>query len=149
MKPWLYYNAAFFCSSRIPIPEIKKWYYETLGVDKEANSLEIKEAYLNLARKFHPDKHPEALEYFTHVTKWYETLYDDHKRAIYDEDSLTDREFFTIKLGPLKINLLIVFPFTLVLFIGLIYSRMKNKKVECPIDHDHQQMFKRPEYQRK
>ena len=123
--------------------KLNKCYYETLGVDKEANSLEIKEAYLKLAKQFHPDKHPEALEYFTHVTKWYEILYDDHKRAIYDEDSLTDREFFTIKMGPIKINLLIMFPLTFVIFIGLIYSKSRSKVVECPIDHDHKQMFKK------
>ena len=35
-------------------------------------------------------------EYFTHVTKAYETLSDDQKRAIYDEESVTDEEFFTI-----------------------------------------------------
>ena len=45
---------------------------------------------MKIAKEFHPDKNPESLAYFTEVSKAYETLYDDHKRAIYDEDSLTD-----------------------------------------------------------
>ena len=102
-----------------------------------------------MARQYHPDKNPEALEYFTHVTKCYETLYDDHKRAIYDEDSLTDQEFFTIRMGPLKLNLLFVFPITLVLFLGYFGMKFYNKKSDCPIDHDHQSMIKNKEFTRR
>ena len=91
------------------IPKIEKCLYRTLEVRKDANLQEIKEAYLKKARMFHPDKNPEALEYFTHVTKAYETLGDDHKRAIYDEESITDEEFFTFKIGPVKVNMFTVF----------------------------------------
>lgn len=50
------------------------------------------------------------MKYFTHVTKAYENLSDDHKRAIYDDDSIPDSDFFSIKLfGNLKINLLFGF----------------------------------------
>ena len=61
------------------------------------------------AREFHPDKNPEALEYFTHCTKAYEILGDDHKRAIYDEESISDEEFFTFKIGSIKINIFSIF----------------------------------------
>ncbi|CAI2381104.1 unnamed protein product [Moneuplotes crassus] len=139
------YSKFSFCSkNNPPVPKINKCYYETLDVDKEANSVEIKDAYHEIAKKFHPDRNPEALEYFTHVTKAYETLYDDHKRAIYDEDSLTDAEFFTIKIGPIKLNLLIIFPLTFIIFLAYFGNKLLNKKKgPCPIDHDHQQMFKR------
>ena len=53
---------------------------------KDANQEDIKAAYLSKAREFHPDKRPDCLEFFTHVTKAYETLGDEHKRAIYDDE---------------------------------------------------------------
>jgi len=52
---------------------------------------------------------PEALEYFTQVAKAYETLSNPQKRAVYDEESITDEEFFTIRIGRLKINLFSMF----------------------------------------
>ena len=76
---------------------------------RDANSQEIKEAYLRLARQYHPDKKPEALEFFTQVARAYETLSDPQKRAAYDEESITDEEFFTIRIGPLKVNLFSMF----------------------------------------
>ena len=50
---------------------------------------------MSKAREFHPDKRPECLEYFTHVTKAYDTLYDDHRRAVYDDECIPDDEYFT------------------------------------------------------
>ena len=101
------------------VPEIKDCFYETLGVSKEAIKEEIRLAYLSKAREFHPDKRPDCLAYFTHVTKAYETLYDDHKRAVYDDESIPDEEYFTLQFGQTKINL-----FTLgmgVSMIGMAY----------------------------
>ena len=93
---------------------------------------------------WHPDKvdgHPDALHYFTHVSNAYETLYDDHKRAIYDDDSIEDSEYFTLKVGPLKINLFVVFVLSLTTSIsyfvakkyGLLGSQANANA--CPVDH--------------
>jgi hypothetical protein len=43
------------------IPQIKKTYYESLGVSQKASNPEIKANFLKIARKYHPDKHPESL----------------------------------------------------------------------------------------
>lgn len=84
---------------------------------KEATTQEIKHAYLSKAREYHPDKRPQCLEYFTHVTKAYDTLSDQQRRAIYDDESIPDEEYFTIEVGDRKVNL-----FTIVsvsAFLGL------------------------------
>ena len=106
---------------------------------RDANTQEVKESYLKLARIYHPDKHPEALEYFTHVTKAYETLADDHKRAIYDEESITDEEFFTFRIGPLKVNMFTLFLLSLFGCVGyygyyLLILKLGRER-DCPIDH--------------
>jgi DnaJ-class molecular chaperone len=36
--------------------------YETLGVDRSATDKQIKQTFKNLARKFHPDLHPDDKE---------------------------------------------------------------------------------------
>lgn len=65
----------------------KKDYYDVLGVKKNASEQEIKKAYRNLAKKYHPDKNPndkEAEEKFKEVNDAYETLSDVDKKAHYD-----------------------------------------------------------------
>jgi molecular chaperone DnaJ len=61
-------------------------YYDTLGVPRSADDKEIKKAYRNLARKFHPDvcKDPGAEEKFKEINEAYSVLSDDQKRAQYD-----------------------------------------------------------------
>ncbi|MEZ4521003.1 MAG: molecular chaperone DnaJ [Thermomicrobiales bacterium] len=65
---------------------VKRDYYETLGVDRSADSTEIRRAYRRLARQYHPDvnKDDDAEEKFKEVTEAYEVLRDDERRAAYD-----------------------------------------------------------------
>lgn len=61
-------------------------YYEILGVNKNANADELKNAFRNLARKYHPDinKAPDAEEKFKEINEAYQVLSDPDKRAAYD-----------------------------------------------------------------
>ena len=63
-----------------------KDYYGVLGVERDANTAEIKRAYKRLARKYHPDvsKEPDAEERFKEVGEAYDVLRDHDKRATYD-----------------------------------------------------------------
>lgn len=66
----------------------KKEYYEILGIPKDATQDDIKKAYRKMAKKWHPDLHPddrvESEKQFKEVTEAYEVLSDPQKRAMYD-----------------------------------------------------------------
>jgi curved DNA-binding protein len=64
-------------------------YYEVLGVPRTASADEIKRAYRQLARKYHPDLQPaseraKAAERFKEINEANEVLTDPDKRAKYD-----------------------------------------------------------------
>jgi molecular chaperone DnaJ len=61
--------------------------YALLGVDQNADQNEIKRAYRQLARRYHPDANPndpEAGERFKEITRAYDILSDPEKRQRYD-----------------------------------------------------------------
>ncbi len=62
-------------------------YYEVLGVSKSASEDEIKKAYRQLARQYHPDRNPDdpqSVQRFREVQDAYEVLGDSEKRSAYD-----------------------------------------------------------------
>ncbi|KHN80349.1 DnaJ -like protein subfamily C member 16 [Toxocara canis] len=61
--------------------------YVTLGLSRKATVREIKRAYKNLAKEWHPDKNdsPKAHEKFMAITRAYETLSDPLKKERYDK----------------------------------------------------------------
>lgn len=63
-------------------------YYKVLGLSKNASQDEIKKAYRKLARKYHPDLHPndpEAEKKFKEINEAHEVLSDPEKRKKYDQ----------------------------------------------------------------
>jgi molecular chaperone DnaJ len=59
-------------------------FYEVLGVDKNAEDSDIKRAYRELARQFHPDLNPVGAERFKEINEAYAVLSDPQTRARYD-----------------------------------------------------------------
>ncbi len=65
-----------------------KDYYKVLGVERQASEDQIKRAYRELAKKFHPDRNPgdkAAEEKFKSINEAYEVLKDPQKRKRYDQ----------------------------------------------------------------
>ncbi|KAG9154395.1 hypothetical protein Leryth_000825 [Lithospermum erythrorhizon] len=77
--------------------ESTKTLYDLLGISENGTSSEIKKAYKQLARKYHPDVSPhdrieEHTRRFIMAKEAYDTLSDPHKRQIYDKD-LANRSY--------------------------------------------------------
>ena len=67
-------------------------YYDVLGVSADAGAEEIKRAYRQLARRYHPDiSGDERGTAFLELARAYEVLSDPHRRRSYDT---------TVRFGP-------------------------------------------------
>jgi tetratricopeptide (TPR) repeat protein len=86
-------------------------YYEILGVQHTANYNEIKNAYFNYAKKYHPDRissapDPEIKEkanyVFAEINKAYETLGNPDKKNAYDSKGYKEDN----QLAPIQENLI-------------------------------------------
>jgi curved DNA-binding protein CbpA len=81
---------------------VEDTFYKTLGVDETATPAEIKTAYRQLAKEYHPDEIPEqfrdrplgklAEEAFRAIDQAYKVLSDPQRRQSYDEQLRTARQ---------------------------------------------------------
>jgi DnaJ-related protein SCJ1 len=60
-------------------------YYTILGVARDASASQIKRAYRQLAKIWHPDKNKDNKDKFQQITKAYDVLSDADKRRKYDQ----------------------------------------------------------------
>lgn len=90
-----------------------KDYYSILGVKKTVSEEEIKRAYRELVKKYHPDTHPgdkTAEENMKRLNEAYECLSDREKRTVYDRygsmglelEAAAERERQKRKAAPAK-----------------------------------------------
>ena len=65
----------------------KRDFYDVLGISKSASKDDIKASYRKLAKQYHPDlnKAPDAEKKFKEVQEAYDILFDEQKRAAYDQ----------------------------------------------------------------
>ncbi|KAI6213661.1 Molecular chaperone DnaJ [Aphelenchoides besseyi] len=68
----------------------KRDYYEVLGVSRTATSKEIKDAFIVLSKKYHPDRVDGDSQRFLEVKEAYDVLYDQNKRQNYDAGNTSD-----------------------------------------------------------
>lgn len=79
-------------------------FYAELGLERNANQGQIKQAYRKLAMKYHPDKNPgnaEAAEKFKDLSTAYAVLSDPNKRRQYD---LHGEEGGVAELGTVRVD---------------------------------------------
>ena len=74
------------------LSECKLEPYKVLGVARSASTQDIRRAYKNLAKEWHPDKNdsPGAQEKFVQINAAYELLSDPERRRKYDQHGITD-----------------------------------------------------------
>ncbi|XP_063378538.1 dnaJ homolog subfamily C member 16 [Cydia fagiglandana] len=68
--------------------------YEILGISRRATLVEIRKAYRQKAKEWHPDKnlHPNAESRFVEIKQAYELLSDTERRQAYDQYGITNED---------------------------------------------------------
>ena len=76
---------------------VQRDYYDVLGVSRDADTAAIKNAFRELAMKYHPDRNkaPDAEEKFKEIAEAYAVLSDPQKRAQYDSGGFAEVAGFT------------------------------------------------------
>jgi molecular chaperone DnaJ len=99
-------------------------YYEVLGVAADAGAEEIKRAYRQLARRYHPDiSGDERGAAFLELARAYEVLSDPRKRRSYDTETRSSarRDDWVLSVNPMIDEVAIDFP-----SVASVLDRMRH-----------------------
>jgi len=61
-------------------------FYGVLGIPKDADNAQVKSAFRNLAKAYHPDRRGGSEQRFREISHAYETLINPARRAAYDAE---------------------------------------------------------------
>ncbi|KAK0166405.1 hypothetical protein PV328_004828 [Microctonus aethiopoides] len=95
IRLFIFIMAIFIISQLLPMSDASEPLrnpYEILGVSRRATLQDIRKAYKNLVKEWHPDKtdHPAAENKFVEITRAYELLSDPERRRKFDNHGLTE-----------------------------------------------------------
>ena len=64
---------------------------DVLGLSNDAEQADVKRAFLQLAKKYHPDvnKTKDAKTRFSEINEAYEVLGDEQKKRVYDQTGMS------------------------------------------------------------
>jgi curved DNA-binding protein CbpA len=107
-------------------------YYQVLGVGQDASPQEIKKAYRELAKRYHPDlcHQPDCVQKFREVNEAYEFLKDGKQRTIYNTHYQNWGQFSQFEAYQGSLDQII---FNLINSLNNPYSLMRNYAVEALI----------------
>ena len=121
-------------------------YYEILGISPDATPRQIRDAYIKLAKRVHPDHNNQNDRRMIELNNIYEVLSNNAKRRVYDERFIKDKVYdFTVpkqeenpdireeqplasenKFNPLKILRLCLTGFLICLVVYLVFYLAVN-----------------------
>ena len=84
----------------------KRDFYDVLGVDRHSSTQQIKDAYIALSKKYHPDNdvaNPKLHARFLAIKEAYDALNTAHKRKLYDLTNgrmQVEKRFYPYAGGP-------------------------------------------------
>jgi len=103
---------------------MRKDYYDILGIDKDSDQATIKQAYRNLARKYHPDvcKDDGAEEKIKEINEAYDVLSDHDKKYSYDNFGQWNSQHSTFNGNGFD------FPFGFDSIFDSLFNNMRNQR---------------------
>ncbi len=116
-------------------------FYAALNVPPEASADQLKAAYRQLARQYHPDaqEQPGTALLFRQVQEAYEVLSDPAKRAAYDrrraDAGLSSRAVFQLRLQPSRSNLSVDLEEQIVYFLfDITAGKVLENRARSPLN---------------